>query len=178
MCIRDRLLRMTSAWAVPTVMHVKAMSEQKRMGWGEGLRLRLISGRASISHHPHDGAFAGPWPGRQPILGRLSASIRDPRVVAEARGCRALKRQSDLAANSMNVSSRTPEGKRHTCAHCGHEFRISPSLAGDACCPICNTSIWPSGRDESDDAARQRRHERHAKRRLREAKQARRRRSG
>ncbi len=50
----------------------------------------------------------------------------------------------------MNVSSRTPEGRQHTCDICGYEFRMSSTSAGDACCPICNSLVWPEGRDESE----------------------------
>lgn len=70
----------------------------------------------------------------------------------------------------MNISSRTPEGKKHTCANCGHQFRISPSVAGDACCPICNTLVWPNGRDESD--ADERREKKKRTRRAKKKKEA------
>jgi uncharacterized Zn finger protein (UPF0148 family) len=56
----------------------------------------------------------------------------------------------------MNTSTRTPEGKTHTCRICGYQFRISPALAGDACCPICNTLVWPHGKDESEEKRKRR----------------------
>ena len=40
-------------------------------------------------------------------------------------------------------SSRTPEGVPHRCHVCGKSFRIEPSLSGDACCPDCNSLVWP-----------------------------------
>ena len=64
----------------------------------------------------------------------------------------------------MNISSRTPEGKKHTCTNCGHVFRISPSVAGDACCPACNTLVWPDGRDESDADERRRKKKKRTRR--------------
>ena len=42
-------------------------------------------------------------------------------------------------------SSRTPEGIPHRCNVCGTEFRLNRSIAGDVCCPNCNSLAWPIG---------------------------------
>lgn len=45
-------------------------------------------------------------------------------------------------------SSRTPEGVPHRCDVCGAEFRLNRSIAGDVCCPNCNSLAWPVGDDD------------------------------
>ena len=42
----------------------------------------------------------------------------------------------------MKPSSRTPDGDDFVCRVCGVQFTIAKSLAGDACCPDCNTVAW------------------------------------
>ncbi|WP_442511320.1 hypothetical protein SH528x_002992 [Novipirellula sp. SH528] len=47
-------------------------------------------------------------------------------------------------------SSRTPEGVPHQCDVCGTEFRLNRSIAGDVCCPNCNSLAWPVGDDDRE----------------------------